>query len=1118
MPAQIYREQERRKTEVSEVKPTLLIGLGGTGKEVLLRLRQRFFEKYSLVGFPTMAYLWIDTDIQNQNIDGRPLDYIDQQARFQEGEWVDAQVLNNDFQAIFANPNQNRYIFRWIYPSLAVQGSVINGSRQIRPLGRLGFFRAYSTIRRRLSALRNQVMSQQARLEMQGRYGIQVDPSNVLQVILVCSLAGGTGSGMFLDTAFLLRQMFADTNPDIVGYLVLPPVFAPAAQDGEPIYANAYAALKELEFYSMRKDLLRGEARQQGEDGSRFTSAHDFEVDWENTSRPLTIPGPPFNTCYLINNQTLGGGSIGPTHKTHLCDMIAENIFMDFHTQSFSDKKRSVRSNLDDYLTGELEYRYLDVQGQPLHSEIFSCRFSTMGFTMLYVPTDRIRKACAYQLGLELLDRWLADHEVSGMLEDDMRRHVLPQLALRASREADDFRAALERVDDAGQTFWPAIAARWSEQEKRQLLNRVRSPSPNLRPEIERRRLSYAQEMLDKPQDRTRWGAFVQRLELVNRPAFLAAAQRHILTVLRTWLKSDHIRLAAAQKYLSTLHTILDRHHDAFTRIRDRAVQEAERLRSDIRVLENVIDDEEHGLWVHRWSLRVLVEDICEKIRQYFENHLRSLLFGTAAELCQELQRFIGSQVTEKLADGSEVIVRAGLLHEIWNLTEALRNMRNDFQGKITAFERSGEHLIFENLYTPGMFKEYYKFQRADGVKVPVDLGQMEQLYYAEIGIDGPYDLIAQAEQVGIANVHSLLEAFCLARFTHLEIDVDAVHTFYARYPEASNRRRVLDRFVRNGTVWLQPSQRARVEQNIIARYADDAEIGMYQDGMQHSNYRETYETIRQLVQAANFRSQINPAVDVHKDAVYLYSEIAGIPLVYIDNIEAYKRVYNKLAGDGRELHIDKRSEQFTDIVIQDSMEIAETIRINRVLFVGAILRVVELSSHEGRPIQYNYLDRGGLSPRRQPLGNQAMAVETLRANPSLLERIEREVSVVRSTLSTLARQKFLATLMYHTMDGSIPGTSRGPYPPTYIAVGGVQIEKFSPECRAIEEVIREEQRILEREMVADQEQIRTKMVELYAHLDEFSDAVPFGERMHRVLQAHVVSNTSQAAQGMRRS
>jgi hypothetical protein len=257
MPARTYRSnQAQHKTNETRVKPTLLIGLGGTGKEVFLRLRQRFFEKYDVVGFPTMAYLWIDTDMQNQNIDGRPITYIDQEARFKEEEQVDAQISNVHFQAIFANPNQNRHIFRWAYPSLSELGSVLNGARQIRPLGRLGFFHAYGTIQRRLDALSTKILSQYAWQDMHAKHGIQVDAQNGMQVIIVSSLAGGTGSGMLLDTAFLLRHMFMAQNPDLVGYLVLPPVFSPTPIGSEPIYANAYAALKELEFYSMRQDLM----------------------------------------------------------------------------------------------------------------------------------------------------------------------------------------------------------------------------------------------------------------------------------------------------------------------------------------------------------------------------------------------------------------------------------------------------------------------------------------------------------------------------------------------------------------------------------------------------------------------------------------------------------------------------------------------------------------------------------------------------------------------------------------------------------------------------------------------------------------------------------------------
>lgn len=1104
MPARTYRiNQAQHKTNIYQVKPTLLVGLGGTGKEVLLRLRQRFVEKYDVVGFPTMAYLWVDTDMQNQNIDGKAITYIDQEARFKESEQVDAQISGVHFQAIFNNPNQHGHIFRWVYPSLAGQGAVINGARKIRPLGRLGFFHAYDTIQRRLNALSSQVLSQKAWQEMQTTYGTQVDAHNGMQIILVCSLAGGTGSGMFLDTTFLVRQMFQ--NPDIVGYLVLPPVFAPTINDSAEIYANAYAALKELEFYSMRKDLLYGQAQQQLEVSGRITSAHDFVVDWGNAGTPLSIAGPPFNTCYLINNQTMRGGEIGPLHKTHLCDMIAENIFMDFHAETFSARKRSVRSNLDDYLTGELEYEYHNPQGEPIHREVFSCRFSTMGFSMIYVPVDRIRKACAYQLGLDLLNRWLAPHEVSGTLEEEMREHTLPKLELRVGRSADDFRLALERNDDAGQTFWQAIATAWSSREKRVLVERARAAAqPNLREDIERRMQGYAKDMLDKPAEPEYWGAFVRRLELQNRRVFLDRAKGAILTELRGWLKSERIRFDAAVQYLQTLYIILGKHRDFFTRAQERALQTANRLRREIRVLTDMIDDEESGWLVHRFSLRVLVNEVCEKIRQHFEHRVRGLLFNTAAELCQELQSFIGSQQVQKHLDGTETIIRAGLLQDIWGLSEDLGRIRAEVQAKLEAFEDTSEHLIFTNLYQPGMFKKYYQLQRPDGSKAEIDLRLLEQLFCAELGIDGPYDLKAQAERVGMANIHRTLEHFCLERFRHIEVDVDAVKTLYERYQDPIQREQIIDQFVRNGTVWMQPSRRAQVENEIRKNYDDDVEIGLHESG--HADYEQVKEMVLNLTQAAGFRSTINTPVDVQKDAIYFYSELAGIPLVYIANIENYKKVYTELAYQGRALHIDSHEEQFADIVIQEGDEIAQTIRVNRVLFVGSILRVVELSGKPGQTMQYSYMEGSGAQPVRRPLGSLYSATRTLRGDQELLRRIENEVTNVRRLLGLDARKKFVTTLMYHTMDGSQAGTEPGPYPPIYLAVGGQVIKKLSPEHSAINQVIEEESALLTGPLNASPEKVKEQAQAQYAFLDQFSEAVTVGTKVHRILLADVLN------------
>lgn len=44
------------------IRPTLFLGLGGTGKEVLLRLRRKFYERWGVTGLPCTSYLWMDTD------------------------------------------------------------------------------------------------------------------------------------------------------------------------------------------------------------------------------------------------------------------------------------------------------------------------------------------------------------------------------------------------------------------------------------------------------------------------------------------------------------------------------------------------------------------------------------------------------------------------------------------------------------------------------------------------------------------------------------------------------------------------------------------------------------------------------------------------------------------------------------------------------------------------------------------------------------------------------------------------------------------------------------------------------------------------------------------------
>ena len=221
------------------IHPTIIIGLGGTGKEALLRLRRKFFEKYNICGFPVVSYLWIDTDTRNISIDGQELDYIFEEVMFEQSEMVNAAIPRDRFMSFFNNRPQHQNIFRWFYPGLERYGQVQDGSGQIRPFGRLAFFHRFTQIQSALRAANTEVRTAGATGEMLNEYGATVDASRT-NVYIVCSLAGGTGSGMFLDAAFLVRTMIQE--PNITGFLVLPSVFSD--NTSERIYANAYAALK----------------------------------------------------------------------------------------------------------------------------------------------------------------------------------------------------------------------------------------------------------------------------------------------------------------------------------------------------------------------------------------------------------------------------------------------------------------------------------------------------------------------------------------------------------------------------------------------------------------------------------------------------------------------------------------------------------------------------------------------------------------------------------------------------------------------------------------------------------------------------------------------------------
>ncbi len=74
--------------------------------------------------------------------------------------------------------------------------------------------------------------------------------SGQISIFITCSIVGGTGNGMILDLAALVKDVFRDywPQPRVYGILVLPSAFKRVVYNRNA-RGNAYAALKEIDYY-----------------------------------------------------------------------------------------------------------------------------------------------------------------------------------------------------------------------------------------------------------------------------------------------------------------------------------------------------------------------------------------------------------------------------------------------------------------------------------------------------------------------------------------------------------------------------------------------------------------------------------------------------------------------------------------------------------------------------------------------------------------------------------------------------------------------------------------------------------------------------------------------------
>lgn len=307
--------------------PILIIGLGGTGIDALLRLKYQINRRFKLPEDPlskrklekpnNVEFLAFETNEQDRNkkYKGIGLDPIN--------EFV---LLSN---AEVGGLLQNRsilepYITDWLSPELSITDGM-NGAAGVRQAGRLLLFTKINQV----------VQSIDKKIKT-----LSVGTSKKLMVFLLTGLSGGTGSGCFLDISYIVRGIIERDHGsagvdrvNTLGYLFTPDINLAnkslSEHTREYIKKNGYAALKELDYW------MNVDAR-----GERFKQQYGSILS-------VNSPLPPFNLCHLISATNTEGKLLENAYD-YCMNVTAENIT---NFMASEDKQSGEEFAIHDYIS-----------------------------------------------------------------------------------------------------------------------------------------------------------------------------------------------------------------------------------------------------------------------------------------------------------------------------------------------------------------------------------------------------------------------------------------------------------------------------------------------------------------------------------------------------------------------------------------------------------------------------------------------------------------------------------------------------------------------------------------------------------------------------------------------
>ncbi len=322
----------------------VIVGLGGQGVKAVDQIKKRVKKQFSGIATTNCRVVFAALDTNRVSLDQTGLE-PEEKYPIQIKAGVKGRYNRSETIAI-GHP-RDPFTTNWINPNFQNEFRP-DGSGQNRHVSKALFYDEVGGVS----------TAQEIEDFLRDRFTSLVNTTDRIRVFLITGIAGGTGSGAFVELAQMIRRAHAAvfataaSSLTISGYMYLPDVieqyFNPAERGS--IYANGYAALKELDYYY---------SAGQRAYGIDYLPARGYDQDWE-----VRLGKPLFDNVYLVSGSN---GVIAPSDKNkQAIQTVAEsivNVIADTQRSAATaveDDFRSVESNQPVQRTNVLQRCYVD--------------------------------------------------------------------------------------------------------------------------------------------------------------------------------------------------------------------------------------------------------------------------------------------------------------------------------------------------------------------------------------------------------------------------------------------------------------------------------------------------------------------------------------------------------------------------------------------------------------------------------------------------------------------------------------------------------------------------------------------------------------------------------------